>query len=85
MYVPWILADGEAGDTGNVDGTALAAFNGDAAALFSDLSLGTGIDSEAPMYILHDSSGLGTEPAPSRVTALSVDPVVATQRRRLRG
>jgi hypothetical protein len=85
FYVPWIIADGEAGDVGNIDGTALAAFNVDAANFRNDLALGTGIDSEAPMYILHDSSGSGTEPAPSQVTALVVDPLVATQRRRLRG
>jgi hypothetical protein len=84
MYVPWIVADGEAGDTGNVDGTALAAFNTDAEDFRQVLSLGTGIDAPAPMYILHDSSGAGPEPVPSLVTSLVVDPVIATQRRRLR-
>jgi len=35
------------------------------------------------MVILHDSEGAGAEPSPSVVLALTVDPLIATQRRRL--
>lgn len=47
-----------------------------------DLPLGVG-DEETGIYILHNDSG--TPPvAPSRVISLVVDPVISTQRRRLR-
>jgi hypothetical protein len=37
-----------------------------------------------PMVVLHRSEGAGVEPPPTVITALEVDTVIATQRRRLR-
>lgn len=83
LYVPWILRDEEVNEVGVVDGTALAAFQSHADDLLADMANGTTLDNPAPMVILHDSSGLGPEPGPSEVTSLTVDALVATQRRRL--
>lgn len=83
FYIPWILRDEEVVETGLVDGTALAAFQDHATTMLDELASGGGGADPAPMVILHDSSGLGPEPGPSEVVSLTVDPMVATQRRRL--
>lgn len=83
MYIPWVLQDAAVDDVGIIGGASLTTYQGDATAFLSDLELGTSGTYDTPMVILHDTSGAGAEPAPSVVTGLLVDSMVANQRRRL--
>jgi hypothetical protein len=82
-YIPWVTQEAAVDDVGRIDSTSLGVRQADATDWLTTLISGGGVDPSTPMVILHDSSGAGTEPAPSVVTALVVDAVVATQRRRL--
>jgi len=83
MYIPWIVQDAAVDEVGMIAGASLPTYQGDATAFFNDLAAGTTGDYVTPMVILHDSSGAGPEPSPSVVTGLTVDGMVANQRRRL--
>ncbi len=75
------LREGEVSDTGMVSGNSITGINNDLAAWLNKLNtLMSQIDG---MVILH-STGISGAPPPTVVAQLLVDPVVATQRRRLR-
>jgi hypothetical protein len=82
-YIPWVVQEAAANDVGVIDGASLTVRQGDADAWLADLAAGSSGTSPTPMYLLHDTSGAGAEPAPTEVTGLSVDALIATQRRRL--
>lgn len=82
-YIPWVLLDAAISDVGVVDSGSLAVRQSDAEDWLEDLELGTTGTYATPMVILHDSSGSGAEPAPSVVTGLLCDSLIANQRRRL--
>jgi len=80
FYLPWSCADSGVNDVGQIDPLDVPEFQTLADAFLSDLESDP---PESPMVILHDSEGAGAEPSPSVVLALTVDPLIATQRRRL--
>lgn len=83
FYIPWVVQEAAANDVGQIDSTSLAVRQANATAWLTDLLTGTSGDHATPLVILHDSSGAGVEPAPSVVTGLTCDSLIATQRRRL--
>jgi len=77
MFLPWWMREDEANDTGRLTTAAITAGNTALANFLSGLQA-DGTD----MVVLH-SVGQTTPGNPNVVTSLTVDPVVATQRRRL--
>lgn len=82
-FIPWVLQDGAVSDVGQIDSTSLAVRQANADGWLADLSAGSTGTYASPMYILHDSRGAGTEPAPSLVTALTCPSLIAVQNRRI--
>lgn len=66
---------------GRIEETYLATLQTNASALLAGLQ---GITGVTDVVILHRSEGAGVEPAPTPVQSFTVEPVIATQRRRLR-
>jgi hypothetical protein len=83
LYIPWIIQENAVDDAGVIDGASVTARQLDASGWLTNLAGGGSGTYTTPMVILHDSSGAGAEPAPSVVTALTVDNRIATQRRRM--
>lgn len=84
FFVPGVLNEGQVDNVGVIAPALVDAFNVASALMLSNLELGGATSSTpAPMVILHNP-GLGSLPVPTPVTDLSVSPVIATQRRRLR-
>lgn len=84
MYVPWLLNDSEVDDVGNVTGTFVAAAQVAFNQFLEGLAAAAPAGPFAPMHILHSDGGSTSPGSPNEVTSLVVDPLVATQRRRLR-
>lgn len=84
MYVPWILNEGSVDDVGNIDGTYRGTLQAAAIQWMADLAEAAPGGPFAPMVLLHSSGGSTAPGSPNEVTDLVVDPLVATQRRRLR-
>lgn len=82
MFLPWALAN-DITATGVISTTAVSNYNSLGATLLSNLNSGTAGTKISPMVILHNDGGPST-PGPSVVTSLTLDPVIGTQRRRLR-
>lgn len=82
-FIPWVLQDAAVDEVGQIDGTSLGVRQGDADAWLAALTNNTIVTNDTPMYLLHDSRGSGTEPAPSLVTGLSVPSLIAVQNRRI--
>jgi len=80
FYLPWSVADSGVNDIGQIDPGDVPEYQALADSFLEDLASDS---PPAPMVILHDSEGAGIEPSPSVVLALTVDPLIATQRRRL--
>jgi hypothetical protein len=80
FYLPWSCADSGVNDVGQIEPTDVPEFQTLANTFLNGLATGP---PSSPMVILHDSGSVGVEPPPSVVTALTVDPMIATQRRRL--
>ncbi len=80
FYLPSVY-ESQASNLGQVD---TAAINGTNSSLAAFLSNVLALPSVLSMVILHDSLGISAPGAPTIVQSLSVDPVIATQRRRLR-
>jgi hypothetical protein len=83
LYMPWTVQEGATNDVGIIDPTSLAARQTSADVMLAELATPVVGQYSTPMVLLHDSSGAGTEPAPSVVTALVCDALIANQRRRL--
>jgi hypothetical protein len=80
MYIPFVSITGIT-QTGSLSGAELTILVARASALLTGLVGATPNTSE--LSILHAESSLSALPAPTPVTALSAEAVVATQRRRL--
>jgi hypothetical protein len=80
FFFPYLLAESEVDDVGNVTVVKQGTLNADMADFKTALEAGTGSTPVINMVVLH------TNPAdlPTLVTALRVDGRIATQRRRLR-
>jgi len=82
-FIPWVLQDAAVSDVGQIDSGSLAVRQSDAESWLAVLDSTTVATYETPMYLLHDTRGAGTEPAPSLVTALSVPSLISVQNRRI--
>lgn len=83
LYLPGIQEQ-DVSALGVIDGAVVTALQARADA-WMDWLTGVEVGSVAyPPVILHRTEGIGVEPPPTPVTALVIDPVIATQRRRLR-
>lgn len=80
MYIPWVVDETSVDEVGAIDSTTLTAYQ-DRAINFA-VNLTT---NDTPMVLLHDADGSTAPGSPNLVTTLIPDPVIATQRRRLRG
>lgn len=80
MYFPGVY-ESQANNIGQVDPAAVSAFN---TSLASFLAAVPGVTGVINMVVLHDSLGAFAGAPPAIITALDCDPVIATQRRRLR-
>lgn len=76
MYVPWVLDEGSLNEVGTVTPAALAVRQ-NAFSSFLSLIAGRGL----PMHLCHSEPTSGT---PLEVTELVCDPIVGSQRRRVR-
>jgi hypothetical protein len=79
MFIPFWAGVGDVGQEGNLDSAFLANCNMAVDQFLADLAA-----AGHEMVILHESEGNTPPGVPSKVTALQVDPRIATQRRRLR-
>ena len=82
MYIPGVPAGGVSGG-GTVSSGQLSGAQTAAEDWYDSLTDGV-VGSPTPPVILHRSEGFGEEPPPTPVVTLTVDPSIATQRRRLR-
>jgi hypothetical protein len=82
-YLPWILRDNQVDDVGNVEATALSNLQDAADGWYEAAGQVGGTDGATPIVILHDSGASTAADDPAFVTSLSIDALVATQRRRL--
>ena len=80
FYLPGVN-EGAVNNSGQVDPTNLAAWQTVMNTFLTDL---VATDEVIQMVVLHDSTGAFAAADPAPVTSLVVDPVVSTQRRRLR-
>lgn len=85
MYLPWALADADVGDTGVIGTTPLGNLQTEVSNFWQALEDGISPVETAAMYLLHDSEGSTPAGSPNKVTALTLQSVIATQRRRVRG
>lgn len=73
MYLPWAAAENDVTEVGVISPSTVTDFQTAADAFLGDLAT-----ADVPMVILHNSVG-----TPTSVTSLVVDPLVATQRKRI--
>ena len=78
FYLPGTTSEGAVSEDGVISSGQVIALQGACDAFLGDL-----VVAGLPMYVLHNDPPVGVTPAP--VTSLTVDSVIATQRRRLRG
>lgn len=76
-FPPLFPTEGAVGPTGNIDSVALASWQSSMDAFLEAMSTAT-----VPLYLLHDN--VPSPLLPTLITALTVQPKVATQRGRLR-
>lgn len=79
MFMPAMLSETAIDPNGQVQASALTYLQGRMDGFLGDLE-----DGGLSMRILHNDEGQSAVPPPTEVTALRVEPKVATQRRRLR-
>lgn len=82
-YLPWVLRDDKVDDVGNIDNGTLATAQTAANDFLVAVNDAGDPDGNTPMVILHDSGASTAADTPPLVTSVSVDALVATQRRRL--
>lgn len=73
-YVPWCLEESDVDEIGIIDGTTRSDWQTGQDNFLAELT-----SNGVPMVILHNAAG-----SPATVSSLTVGPVIATQRRRLR-
>lgn len=85
MYVPCLLTEANVSDTGVIAAATRSAYQTLVDSLLDDWATGAvGAQPPVPLYLGHSVSGSGVVPPPTLVTQLIVEPIIATQRRRLR-
>jgi len=82
-FIPWVVQDAACDEVGVIDPTSLSVRISDAESWLAVLAGTTPGTYESPMYLLHDSRGAGTEPAPTIVTGLTCPALIAVQNRRI--
>jgi hypothetical protein len=82
-FIPWVVQDAACDEVGNIDGTSLGVRIADAETWLANLAGVAPGTYESPMYLLHDSRGAGTEPAPTLVTGVTCPALIAVQNRRI--
>lgn len=80
LFLPGV-PEGSVDNVGNVLAGTLTGFNAALATWRTDIAADVNF---VGMVVLHDDASISPTPAPTLVTSISMDPVVATQRRRLR-
>jgi hypothetical protein len=80
FYLPSVY-ESQANNLGQIDSGTIAALNGSVGTFLANV---LALPSVLSMVILHDSLGISAPGAPTIIQSLSTDPVIATQRRRLR-
>lgn len=84
MFLPLVIAEGEVSNVGLIDGGSMPIVQAMANSFWAYLNGPPDPPMSTPMVILHSSGGVSEAGVPNVVTSLAVDPVIATQRRRLR-
>jgi hypothetical protein len=79
MFIPWWVDEASVDEAGNIAGATVTSFQSALSNFLAGLSA-----ADLPMFILHDSIGGTPAGDPDQVQSLICDPLVATQRRRLR-
>lgn len=82
FYLPYVLPEGSVDDLGVIESVHRAGVQNAMDGFLDDLNT-AGVGFATPMVVLH-GTGLSTPPAPTVVTSLVVEQVIATQRTRLR-
>lgn len=77
MYLPWVILATDVSETGTILAAKVTALN-----TMCGLFLAALTTNGVPMYLLHGPGKTNTG-NPDQVTSLTVDPLIATQRRRL--
>lgn len=77
LFIPWFVDETVVDETGTIQATWLGNLQTAMDAFLTGLSA-----AGLPMQILH-GEGISQEGTPNEVTSLTVDPIIATQRRRL--
>jgi hypothetical protein len=83
MYFPWFLGEGDADERGSISAAVQANLSAACENFRLAIAAASGAVPGTPMVLLHSTAPLGPAVAPTPVIALVVDPLVATQRRRL--
>lgn len=83
MFIPWTLAEGAVNEVGQISSTALANQQTAADDFLAALAAAGPSSDATPMFLLHNSEGETPPGSPSEVTALTVSPLIGSQRRRL--
>jgi hypothetical protein len=79
MYLPWFVHDSEVSEVGIIGSTWVASVNTNLAAWLAGIAA---LADVVDMELLH-SPGVSPTGGPNPVTGLTLDPLIATQRRRL--
>lgn len=82
MFIPAMLAEGEVDNVGVIEATSVGIFQDNADAFLDELT--SIVAFPMTMVVLHGSEGISEPGDPTPVSSLTVDPIIATQRRRLR-
>lgn len=83
MYIPLLAREAQVDQYGTIDATERADYQASISGFLADLQAPELGYPALPPVILHNSRGADT-PDPTLITSMIVDPVIATQRRRLR-
>lgn len=83
FYIPLLAREAQVDQYGTIDSAERSDYQASVQTFFDRLISPEGDTPQCPAVILHNSKGADT-PSPTLITSLLVDPVIATQRRRLR-
>lgn len=78
MYLPWVQ-EADINNVGQLTGTVITAYTAISGALLTAL-----VSHQLHMVLLHTDTDTSTAPVPTAVTGMFCDPIIATQRQRLR-
>lgn len=85
FYLPWCLLETAVDEKGMFTGASWTALNTACTSFFNHIKTGSApATAGADMFILHDDLAKPPIPPPTEITALVLDNMIATQRRRMR-